>query len=201
MNRISVRQQVVNMLGNISSSLAASVATNLGLEIPQVKESFITKKSPAVSMANTTFSPNTLRIGVIIAHGFDEQKTNQILDQWKRMGLQPVIISEKLGKVRGANSTEWRVEGSFLTGSPLLYDGLYVVGGDAEGTTFNWKTKSYVVETYNHYKPIGLTHKGATIIQPLGIIGQPGVLVEEESTPFANDFTKVMTKQRFWVRG
>ncbi len=197
MNRISVRQQVVNMLGNISSSLAASVAMNLGLEIPQVKESFITKKPPAVSMANTTFSPNTLRIGVIIAHGFDEQKTNQILDQWKRMGLQPVIISEKLGKVRGANSTEWRVEDSFLTGSPLLY----VVGGDAEGTTFNWKTKSYVVETYNHYKPIGLTQKGATIIQPLIIIGQPGVLVEEESTSFANDFTKSMTKQRFWVRG
>nr|WP_026681850.1 catalase [Priestia megaterium] len=200
-NSISVRQQVVNMLGRISSKLAASVARNVGAEIPDVEASTVTKKSPAVSMANTIFRPDTLRVGVIIAQGFNESVTRAILNQWKAVGLQPVIIAKDLGTVTGENGEKWKVDNSFLTGSPLLYDGLYVVGGDHMGNDFIWKTKSYVVESYNHYKPIGASEEASTIIESLGIDGQPGVLIEQTSELFADEFIKAMTKQRFWARG
>jgi catalase len=111
-----------------------------------------------------------------------------------------VIISRRLGTVKGTNGVEFKVDDSFLTGSPLLYDGLYIVGGQ-EGNDYTLrKTIAFVSETYRHFKPIGASQDGAAIIQPLGIIGKPGVIIEHNPTSFANEFIAAMSKQRFWDR-
>lgn len=62
------------------------------------------------------------------------------------------------------------------------------------------KASSFVVESYNHFKPIGAFQNGSTIIQSLRIEGKPGVLTESAPTQLANEFIKAMTKQRFWDR-
>jgi catalase len=197
---VSVRQQVVNMLGRISTELAVLVASELEVDAPNVQESQVTKSSSALSMANTKFLPNTLRIGVIVGEGFDGQSTQYILDQLIQVGLQPVIINARLGTVKGTNGVELKVDDSFLTGSPLLYDGLYIVGGQEENDYSLRKTITFVGETYKHFKPIGASQDGAAIIQPLGIIGKPGVIIEHDPTSFANKFISAMSKQRFWER-
>ena len=40
----------------------------------------------------------------------------------------PVIVSERLGIVQGTPNGQWEVNDTFLTGSPLLYDGLLLIG-------------------------------------------------------------------------
>lgn len=197
---LSVRQQVVDMLGRISTELAMDVAENLGVEIPNVKESDVKKSSPALSLANTKFVPDTLKVGVIIADGFNGEETNYILDQFKKVGLQPTIIHETLGTVRGIDGTELKVDQSFLTGSPLLYDGLYVVGGENADNKFVWKTKSFVIEAYNHFKPIGASEAGAPILESIDIVGKPGVIVEQNPVIFSNEFIEAMAQRRFWQR-
>ncbi|MGR4032083.1 catalase, partial [Bacillus sp. ZZQ-131] len=114
----SVRQQVVDMIGHISTELATLVAEALGAKVPNVQESNVTKSSPALSMANTTFSPNTLRVGVIVANGYDGPSAQYIINQFKQVGLQPVIVSERLGIVQGTSNGHWEVNDTFLTGSP-----------------------------------------------------------------------------------
>ena len=195
----SVRQQVVNMIGHISTELATLVAEAVGAKVPNVQESNVTTVSPALSMANTTFSPNTLRVGIIVAKGYDGQNAQYIINQLKQVGLQPVIISEKLGTVQGTQNVQWEVNDTFLTGSPLLYDGLLLIGGNMDEHFLN-KANSFVVESYNHFKPIGSFQNGSTIIQSLNIEGKPGVLIEQNPKLLANEFIQAMTKQRFWNR-
>ena len=60
------------------------------------------------------------------------------------------------------------------------------------------KVSSFVVESYNHFKPIGSFQNGSSIIQSLNIVGKPGILIDP--TRLANEFIKAMTKQRFWDR-
>ncbi len=80
-----------------------------------------------------------------------------------------MIVSERLGIVQG-NDT-------FLTGSPLLYDGLLIIGGKMEDHSLN-KASSFVVESYNRFKPIGSFQNCSSIIQSLNIEGKPGFLIE-----------------------
>ena len=61
------------------------------------------------------------------------------------------------------------------------------------------KASSFVVESYNHFKPIGSFQNGSSIIQSLNIEGKPGILIEQDPTRLANEFIKAMTKQRFWI--
>ncbi|MBP1999848.1 catalase [Paenibacillus shirakamiensis] len=198
---MSVRQQVIDMMGNISTLLATTVADQVGAQAPQVKESQNTQSSPALSMANTVFYPNTLKVGVIIAPGFNGPSTISILNEWIRVGLRIVIISQKQGVVEGTDGVKIKVDDSLLTGSPVVYDGLYIVGGTYEDPYFVTKTQQYAAEQYNHFKPIGASTYGAAIIQNLGILGAPGVIVEGENpSDFASQFIQAMTKQRFWER-
>lgn len=53
----SVRQQVVNMLANITSELAVPVAEAIGVAAPEVGGSEVTQASPALSQANTKNIP------------------------------------------------------------------------------------------------------------------------------------------------
>ncbi|WP_195575247.1 catalase [Paenibacillus sp. 1001270B_150601_E10] len=198
--RVSVRQQVVNMLGHISTLLATAVANELGVEVPHIEESKVTKSSPALSMMNTVFTPYTLRVGILLGRDFNGEELEYVVQRFVHVGLQPVIVYQRLGSVRGSTGPEWKVDDSFLTGSSLLYDGLYVVAGTSESEYIVRKMQTFAVEAYNHYKPIGATREGAALLQPFGILGKPGVIVEHDPTGFADAFIAAMSKQRFWNR-
>lgn len=198
---ISVRQQVVNMLGRISKNLATYVAREIGVDVPNVQESQVTKSSHALSLVNTQYFPHTLRVGVIVTDGFDGRKMKDTLDRFKQVGLRPLIVHERSGIVTDSDGIKWKVEHSFLTGSSVLYDGLYIVGGRNMSNYFVWKARTFAVETYNHFKPIGASRDGAEILHSSGILGKPGVVVEQSPTSFVDEFISAMTRQRFWNRG
>lgn len=195
-----VRQRVVNMLGHISSLLARNVASYIGAEVPNVQESTVIKASPALSLMDTVFYPNTLKVGVVVGNGFDDQATQGILTALIESGIRPVIVSERLGYVTGAGGGRLEVKDTFLTGSPLLYDSLLIIGANQPDHYFISKTRSFVMDAYSHYKPIGITQEGAAIIKPLGILDKPGVISDQETGDFSRDYIEAVAKQRFWNR-
>ena len=79
--------------------------------------------------------------------------------------------------MQGTPNGQWEVNDTFLTGSPLLYDGLLLIGGEMDDHFLN-KASSFVVESYNRFKPIGSFQNGSSIIQSLNIEGKPGFLIE-----------------------
>ncbi|ASV69816.1 catalase HPII [Cytobacillus kochii] len=193
-----VRQNVVNLIGHISHDLATSVAHKIGVEPPNVKESSETASSKALSMANTTFSPATLKVGIIVADQYDAAIVRPLLQQLLAAKTRPFIISETQETLNGTDGSTLQVDDSFLTGSPLVYDSLFVVSGRGATPHFNQKAKSYIIEQYNHYKPIGSSRSGMYLIQEVGIINKPGVTIT--NGPFKT-YIQNVGKQRFWERG
>ncbi|MBM7840514.1 catalase [Alkalihalobacillus xiaoxiensis] len=197
-----VRQQVVTQIGKVSNALASAVAEQIGVNKANVKESSVTKSSPALSMAKTKKMVETLKVGVLVADGFDDAMTKDILTRLQQADVRLVIISEKQQAVKGKNMNRLEVNDSFLTASPLLYDALLVVGGENLDEYTKAEMKSYVREQYMHYKPIAFLKQAAFIAKELGIEGGLGVLVEtrENKSQFTQEFLTNLAQQRFFSR-
>ena len=148
------------MIGSISTELAEVVAVQVGVGGPDTTESTVTKKSDALSMAHPINTPQSLTVGVLINDGFNENTVAPILEAFKEAGLKPVLISEHQGTVRAENGAEWTVQESYLTSSPLLYDGVYVVAGPDLNRYEIERIQSFVREQFMHYKPIGISARG-----------------------------------------
>ncbi|WIV17565.1 catalase [Paenibacillus polygoni] len=199
-NSIEIRQKLVNMLAHIDRVLATRVGENLTLQPAEVPESTVTESSPALSMMNTRYLTNTLKVGVLVDEGFAGEETREVLEMLIKNGLKPVIISVRNGMIRDDKGDQWVVNASFLTTSPVLYDGLYLVGSENADPYFINRARAFIVESYNHFKPIGSSPLGEKLLQELGIAGKPGVVTNHSANVFSKVFTEAMAKQRFWDR-
>ncbi|GEN87654.1 catalase [Oceanobacillus sojae] len=199
----AVRERVIRMLAHISRPLAVSVAEQVGVPAPpeDIQESDVTASSPALSMRNTIFTADTLKVGVIIDEQYDSNALEAAMASWKKAGLQPVFVSSKLGTLQGTGGDTISVDDTFLTGSPLLYDGLFVIGGPYATRDFHFMANQFIVDQFNHYKPIGGIGEGAEWIEEIHLQDRPGVLASKSPNEgFYKAFVNAMAKQRFWNR-
>ncbi|WP_341302768.1 catalase [Lysinibacillus sp. FSL H8-0500] len=196
-----VRQGMVNVLAHISHDLARNVSKELGTTVPDVPESTVTKSSPALSLMNTTFVPDTLRVGVFLAEGFDGPSVKKLLDTLVKAKLQIVIVHDRLGTVTGTEGVQYEVDDSFLTGSSLTYDGVLIVGSGNITPYFTYEAQKYTVNIYNHFKPIATMQNGEAVLEPLNLVYDNRIGVMNDSSPdFAKSFIDIMAQQRFWDR-
>lgn len=83
---VAVRQQMVDRLARVSKELAEAVAKNVGVTVPDVEESAVTKSLPAVSLQNTTFVADTLKVAVFLAEGFPGKEVDALLKNGRKLG-------------------------------------------------------------------------------------------------------------------
>ncbi|MGD6776098.1 catalase [Sutcliffiella horikoshii] len=195
-----VRQQVVNMFANVNMELAVAVAEAIGADKPSGSGSSVTKSSPALSQENTVKKPATRKVGVIISNDFQGKEVASILESLKGQGMQPELISAKLGKVKGSGGVELEVDHTFLTCDSVLFDALYVVGGKEVDRKFDRETTYFVEEAYDHFKPIGATHDGKQWLEKLEVSGAPGVVLTDEVDQFVSGFVDAVSAHRHWER-
>lgn len=195
----SVRQQVVDMFANVSLDLAKAFAKAIGANPPDGEGSKVTKSSPALSQENTTKTPDTRKLGVIIGEGFNGKDVMSVLKALKAEGVEPEIISNTLGKVKGSDNTELDVDHTFQTVDPVLFDAIYAVGGDGVDERFQKHAVYYVNEAFSHFKPIGATHEGKKWLGT-NMENSPGVVVEEDMKTFSKQLTEAIAAHRHWDR-
>src|SRR5699024_1223899 len=70
----SVRQQTVDMFVNVDETMATTLADNIGADRPEGTHVAVDDASPALSIANTTYSAETQTTGVLIGDGFDDEE-------------------------------------------------------------------------------------------------------------------------------
>lgn len=195
---VDVRKQIVAMFANVSKELAAGFAEQIGLEAPQDTGSTVTKSSPALSQENTKKKPQTRKVGVIVAGGFNSE-VSAILNALKEEGVQPVIISGKLGVVKGADGAELEVDHTFLTGESVLFDSICLAGGTEVDKKFTNETQYFVKEAFSHFKPIGAVHEGSEWLASAGIQQGSGV-VTNGGDDFSKRFITAISEHRHWDR-
>ncbi|GAA0136366.1 catalase [Paenibacillus sp. YSY-4.3] len=195
----SVRQQVVDMIGNVSLKLAVPVAEAIGANPPEGAGSQSSKSSPALSQENTVKSPRTRKVGVIVGSGFDGSEAKLVLNALIAEGVQAEAISDKLGVLHGTEDMECEVMYTFLTADSVLFDAVYAIGGELASDNSDRKAASFIQEAYSHYKPIGAAAGGMKWLEPQ-IENSPGVVTGMHGGDFAAGFIEAIAAHRHWDR-
>lgn len=197
----SIRQQNVDMWVNVDKEMACKIADNIGIEKPKGNNVPVSESSPALSMANTPHYACTQKVAVLIGNRFNGSEVTNVLNSLEDSGVFVDIISEKIGTIIGNDGTKLKVKNTFRTKNPVLYDSIYVVGGDAENQNkFNQDISKFYEEAYSHYKPIGIATTGQAymILEPNNNFS--GVIFATNNVNFENEFISAIAQQRFWNR-
>jgi catalase len=197
----SVRQQNVNMWVNVDQGMARELADNLGVERPSGTNVPVTASSGAISQANTPHYAYTQRLAVLIGDEFNGEEIVRVLKSLQKKGVFIHIISDQLGNVRGTDGTTIKVDDTFLTTDPTLFDSIYVVGGTSkEQQKFNENIKEFVNNQYKFYKPIGVAESGEPYLSYSKQNNFAGVVFAANNPNFSEEFVKAIAQQRFWNR-
>jgi catalase len=225
---VEVRQRVVNLLTQINAPLANTVAESLGLKAgkPQepvnhvlgadanpadyrpVKVKSKIEKSPALSMANTPKdSIMTRQIAFLAADGVDASDFGNMKKALLAGGAVVKVVAPKNGTLKDAAGKEIKIDMSFLTGTSVVFDAVYVPGGEKSIHALLAEPDAvhFINEAYRHCKAIAATGKGADLISQSYVGAKlksgnadatAGILLD--STPDA--FVKAIAQHRFWQR-
>ncbi|WLR54211.1 catalase [Mesobacillus subterraneus] len=202
-----VQQQVVEMLGNIDTFLAEEVAASLGVNKPTSKPAEVTMTSPALSQMNTAKLPNTRKVAILADNGFNGAEVSGLMDLLKKSGITAEIVSKQLGMIKGDDGTELEVQHTLLTGSSVLFDALYVAGGQQSVDSLKQKKEAvyFVDEAFSHLKAVGAGKEAAELLAAAGIQpeGVPGVVIFEsgkEVAAHSQKFIETIAEHRHWNR-
>ena len=186
----AIRERMVYLLSQVDRSLAGQVAEELGIAVPSKIDGPLNQSipadanpkdfqpgrarpmppSPALSIANTPNAPEptirTRKIAALVADGFDAAGLNAIKKALTAGGAQLKIIAPRLGTVKAAGGGEVAVDASLRTTASVLFDAVYVAGGDAAAKTLaaNADALHFVDESFRHCKAIAATGAGRDVL-------------------------------------
>lgn len=226
-----IRERMLFLLAQVDKTLANRVAAGLGAKVPAkldkpMNMSFpadadpkkfqprrlaeTMERSPALSMLENPNFPKdnikTRKIAFLVADGFDADALTIMKQALLTAGAAAMTVAPRLGILKGANGEEAKADLSLLTASSVLFDAVYVPGGDASVAALKDEpeAKAFLSEAYTHCKTIAANGAGAGFVRLA--LGQKlvddGVLLEDEAAvgETAAAFIKAMAQHRHWDR-
>jgi len=185
---------MVFLLAQVDKTLAGLVAQGLGLSVPtkvagpmnlsvpadgpanrfQPKRGTPTlERSPALSMANTLKEGiATRKVAILAADGVDDTAIIGMKKALTAAGAQAKVVAPRLGTVKGIRGGQIAIDFSFLTAGSVLFDALYLPGGEQNVDILKGDAKAllFIQEAYVHCKPIAATDEGMVLLAA----AQPG---------------------------
>jgi catalase len=196
-----IRERMLFLLAQVDKTLANRVADGLGVPIPTKLEKpmnmsfpadadprqFQPKKvkteftaSPRLSMVeNPNFQKRTIKtrkIAFLVADGFDDDSLLEMKKSLMTAGARVCTVAPHLGTVMSVGGQVVNADFSFLTASSVLFDAVYVPGGEASVNTLKGlpEVPEFVTEAYKHCKAIAADGAGSEILRLVGLnVGTP----------------------------
>jgi catalase len=233
LERADIRTRIVGMLTQIDKGLASKVAEGLGIPVPKspeqpmnlsipadgkeknfqpIKVNPSLKSSKALSMADTVKdSIVTRQIAFLAADGVDESSLNKMKQALEAAGAQIKIIAPHLGFISTEKGTKIKVDQSFLTASSVVFDAVYVPGGEKSSIALQDEPDAihFINEAYKHCKAIAADGAGtqAILVTGAGIkihnegkAGKENVTIGVLLDRNPKEFIKAIAQHRFWQR-
>jgi catalase len=237
---IAIRERMLYMLAQINKTLASSVAVGLGLKVPTKIDGPLNRSipadgdpkkfqpqhlksevgtSPALSMAGTIKNTiKTRKVAVLTADGFDDAALAVIKYALTKEGAVIKIVAPRLGTVAGAAGTEVKIDFSFLTCSSVLFDAVYVPGGEKSVAALKKEPDAihFLNEAYKHCKAIAATSEGADLLhaaflkadilpgkrEAKNLVAEEGIILSRSAQvgKVATEFIKAIAQHRAWSR-
>ena len=176
--RAYIRENVVNQLTNIDLDLAKKVAEKIGVPVPTevVKpvneskpadadekhyESEVrdpdTKSDDALSIIkNLKNASKTRKIAYISVGGFESKNHQSLNSKLENAGAKLKVVSTQLGKIKSSDGSELEVDETLFNTDSVLFDALVIGDSDKDSGEIlaHGKVKEFVMDAFNHCKPI-----------------------------------------------
>jgi catalase len=237
----AIQERMIGMLAHVDPSLAKRVAQGLGLSVPTKPPALLNEsvpadgnpieyqpkpnkgsagRSPALSMANSMKGGiKTRKVAILAGDGVDDADLNGVKKALIEAGAQVKIVAPRLGMLTGAKGTEIHIDFSFLTSSSVLFDAVYIPGGDKSVQALQQEDDAieFVKEAYKHCKTIAATGAGCRFVRTACLGRDPaggseqegdqdtedaGLIIGKENDPrgVASKFINAMARHRHWAR-
>jgi catalase len=228
-----IRERMLGMLVQVDRGLAESVAEGLGIPVPRKlekplnmsvpadvdprkvqpkrREQTIDESSALRQIGNPNFpedSIKTRKIAILLADGFDDEAVSETSKALLTAGAGPKLIAPRLGVVTGAKGTQLKVDFSFLTAASVLFDAVYIPGGEASVSALTGEQDAleFVQEAFKHCKTIAASGVGTDFLNAAlsdkvqsddaGLIADPDQAINKTS----DKFIKAIAKHKHWQR-
>lgn len=218
---VPIRQRMVDMLLEIDENLSKIVGDNLGL-VPKKLPQPITDSIPAdgnlehyhsfsnelpidaaPSLSMSKKLPTDIkarRIALLTADGVNDEAFTKIKFQLCELDAMVVVIAPKHGFVTTKSGDQYPVDESLLTAASVVFDAVYVAGGDSvKILSSHPDALHFVAEAFKHCKPIASDGNGSDFLQKsIPEIKFPADGVTTSGN--LQDFVSNIEKHRFWDR-
>jgi len=228
----AIRVRMLGILSQVDAVLAESVAQGLRLVVPAAPEQPMNhgvspenlggKQEPkavpssldfsqALSMINNpTVTPTiaSRKVAIVCADGVDEQVVLNLKMALVKENAKGCIIAPYHGVVKTDKSGEIAVDFTFLTCSSVLFDAVYIPGGQGlNELSQDADVMDFLNDAYRHCKIIGAQGQGIDLLSGTAFAakidnGDEGIVLEEDnnSPQFAGNFIAAMANHRIWAR-
>lgn len=233
---VAIRERMLGIISRIDKGLASQIAHNLGLHVPKIadtelnhsvpadgdpkdfkpikKESSL-DRSPALSMAYTIKDTIKSRmIAILAADGVDEASLTTVKDALLAEGATVHVIAPRQGSITGENNMEVKVNQSLLTAASVIYDAVYVPGGENSVATLAGEPDAihFLNEAFKHCKAIATSPNAMSLLEETYFykkipsdmtektIIEEGICILEDAKALASNFINAIKQHRFWDR-
>ncbi|HEX8705664.1 MAG TPA: catalase [Myxococcaceae bacterium] len=220
--RPEVRERVVSqILANIDTEIATRVALAIGVPAPKaVKPTKADKKrkmlesAPSLSMENSPKdSIRTRKVAVLVADGYSSKEVDAVRKALMAGGAIVDLVAPRLGPIKSDEGDAETTVKTFLTAHSVLYDAVYVPGGQKSIATLSLLVDAvdFVRDAYRHCKAVGFSGEGTQLVEVAGLgkmgtkqplDADPGVVQSPKSDmkKFNKAFIAAIAAHRNWAR-
>ena len=187
---VAIRKRMLVHLSKVDEGLAATVAANLGLEVPseadldlplnlgfpadadparyQPRPRREAPPSPALSMtALPGQGIRTRKVAFLAADGVDGDDLLAMKEALEAEGARVKVIAPRLGAVRTLDGKGVMVDVGLLNAASVLFDAVFVPGGDESAATLAMEADAihFVNEAFKHCKAIAASGAGLAFLK------------------------------------
>jgi catalase len=126
------------------------------------------QRSAPLSMANTIKDTvSTRQVAILAADGVDGASVARLKQAIGTAGGQGKIVAPRLGTLSASGEQKFFIDFSLLTASSVLFDAVYVPGGQASIDALAQERDAidFVAEAYRHCKAIAATDEGIDFLK------------------------------------
>lgn len=222
-NHDHIKNRMLWIIAQIDSDLAEEVGDNLGMQVPKSiekpinqaigadadvkahqpgKKQVYLKESPKLSQAHTVFeSIATRQIAFLVADGFAMKGFKAMKKALEKENAVVKLIAPHGGTVTCDSGMEHKVDASLMTTESVLYDAVYIPGGQKaiDSLGKNPKCIKFINEAFKHCKSIAFEQEGKELLEKSAFEN-----AKDDKALFVNqkpkDFIAAIAKHRNWER-
>src|SRR5688572_25831878 len=176
----AIRTRVVSMLANVSPELAALLADDLGIEVPEPMPRLLrtparpeVTRSPPLSLFARPGdgSIRGRKVAILVADGVDGASARGVHAALAGRGAVPRYVGARLGRVATDAGEPLDIEVTLETTPSVLYDAVVVPGGRAAAVILGnlGHAAEFVKDQYRHCKPILALGAGTDVVENAGV--------------------------------